>query len=327
MKKLKLLSFIFFITIFSCENKLIPEDMYYKNSVDKSNIIKVKELDSMSVMDIDSEGNIYFPERKDNLIKKITPDGKVSIFAGTGKKGDKIGKKEEAEFDSPVYLKIDDNGTFYIVLRNEKDESKIRTIDKNGIVSELKLDKEIEDYIPFLIGNEKVLIGKDFFSKDFKSILGKPDRYIGEQSTSLNKKNDFLYFLYEIRAFTENAFILKEQDSNNNIKTLYSYNENKFTNERKIENPENLIFTSPPTSITFDNEGNMYIGHRFGEISKFSSTKKYIKTYFTYEFTTELFQNKDHNNISSMLIDNKRKILYYTKSFGRDTYIYKINID
>lgn len=323
MKKLKTLILCSFM-LFSCESKFLSDDMYRVNYVDKSNILRINSDVSLGSMDIDSEGNLYFPEPTDNVIKKITPDGKISIFAGTGKKGYKLEHKDKSELEEPYNIKIDENGIFYIGLYKENEKGKIITIDKNGMLSELKLPQDVEEYSPFLIGKNRVLIG---LTKDFKNIIGKGLTYMNYRSSYINKFNDFLYLLYEIKSFTSNEYNLNEQDKNNNIKNLYRYQEDKFTNKKEISSINSFPMVSPPTSMTFDSEGNMYIGHRFGEISKFSSAKKYIKTYFTYEFNLNIFENKDNNNISSMLIDNKRKILYYTKSFGRDSYIYKITID
>ena len=49
----------------------------------------------------DADGNLYVADTRNNLIRKVTPGGLVSTFAGTGEEGDKDGHCSEATFNQP----------------------------------------------------------------------------------------------------------------------------------------------------------------------------------------------------------------------------------
>ena len=82
---------------------------------------------------VDTYGNVYVAD-KNNRIRKITPDGFVSVFAGTGVRGNADGTLTTAEFDYPYSLVIDKIGNLYVTeLIFKKD--RIRKISLDGIVS------------------------------------------------------------------------------------------------------------------------------------------------------------------------------------------------
>lgn len=56
--------------------------------------------------------NLYRPGN--NVIRKISTDGIVSTFAGSGKSGLKDGSAREAEFNSPMALALDAKGNVYV---------------------------------------------------------------------------------------------------------------------------------------------------------------------------------------------------------------------
>ena len=54
----------------------------------------------------DADGNSYIANAGNNLIRKVTPGGLVSTFAGTGEEGDKDGHCSEATFNSPTGVAV-----------------------------------------------------------------------------------------------------------------------------------------------------------------------------------------------------------------------------
>ena len=77
---------------------------------------------------IDKQGNLYVGDF--NRIRKISPDGIVSTFAGQDSEGYKDGPGDIALFSSIVDLTIDDSGNIYA-----SDQNRIRKISPQGIVS------------------------------------------------------------------------------------------------------------------------------------------------------------------------------------------------
>lgn len=83
---------------------------------------------------IDKLGNIYVADRDNHKIRKISPSGIVSTFAGSGVWGyaDKQGK--EAQFHSPLGVAVDDTGNVYVA---DGYNHRIRKISPTGMVSTL----------------------------------------------------------------------------------------------------------------------------------------------------------------------------------------------
>lgn len=78
----------------------------------------------------DSNRNLFAVDRSNNCIRKITPDGVVSIFAGSGMPGFSDGAGINASFNTPQGITIDSINNLYVT-----DLGRIRKITPNGIVS------------------------------------------------------------------------------------------------------------------------------------------------------------------------------------------------
>jgi gliding motility-associated-like protein len=80
----------------------------------------------------DAAGNIYVADAGNNQVKKITPCGIVSVFAGSGILGSNDGSGGFASFARPWGLFIDKNSNIYVA---DAGNNKIRKITPSGIVS------------------------------------------------------------------------------------------------------------------------------------------------------------------------------------------------
>ncbi|TSD67900.1 hypothetical protein FFF34_011080 [Inquilinus sp. KBS0705] len=81
---------------------------------------------------IDAVGNIFVADAGNNVIRKITPSGYVSTFAGTGKSGLTNGHKSTATFSTPLGLCFDKAGNLYV---SDSDNGVIRKISRNNMVT------------------------------------------------------------------------------------------------------------------------------------------------------------------------------------------------
>jgi sugar lactone lactonase YvrE len=79
---------------------------------------------------IDKQGNIYVAEPYKFHIRKITPTGEVSTFAGNGEFGHADGNAGTASFRFPNDIAIGSDGSLYVA-----DDSYIRKISAQGVVS------------------------------------------------------------------------------------------------------------------------------------------------------------------------------------------------
>ncbi|MFA6245837.1 MAG: NHL repeat-containing protein [Mucilaginibacter sp.] len=83
---------------------------------------------------LDLSGNLYVTDFLNFKIRKITPDGAVSTFAGSGVHGTVNGKGTSASFDSPNGVAVDAAGNVYV---SEEITNLIRKITPDGVVTTL----------------------------------------------------------------------------------------------------------------------------------------------------------------------------------------------
>jgi len=73
---------------------------------------------------------LYVADAGNFCIRKITPDGVASTFAGSGIKGSNDGSAQEAQFDAIGDIVADKEGNVYVA-----DDNRIRKITQEGIVT------------------------------------------------------------------------------------------------------------------------------------------------------------------------------------------------
>jgi hypothetical protein len=80
----------------------------------------------------DAAGNLYVADRDNHRIRKITPAGVVSTFAGSGIAGFVNGTGTAAQFDQPYGITIDPSGNIYVA---DRLNNAVRKITPAGVVS------------------------------------------------------------------------------------------------------------------------------------------------------------------------------------------------
>jgi streptogramin lyase len=87
---------------------------------------------------VDAAGNVYVADSGNNLIRKITPSGVVSTFAGNGSKGAVNATGTAASFNTPSGLAIDSKGNLYVA---DENNNLIRKITTAGVVSTIAVKR------------------------------------------------------------------------------------------------------------------------------------------------------------------------------------------
>ncbi len=102
---------------------------------------------AIDYMTIDAQNNLYVIKSRDNLIRKITPDGKVTLLAGQPYTYRCIdGPLATANFRSLDHITIDRAGNLYVLDADEKTENTnltyrnflLRRVSKDGTVTTIK---------------------------------------------------------------------------------------------------------------------------------------------------------------------------------------------
>ncbi|HXB44560.1 MAG TPA: NHL repeat-containing protein [Puia sp.] len=90
------------------------------------------EFDYAYDLKTDVAGNMYVADNRNNVIRKISPTGLVSTFAGNGSWGYVDGPSSNAEFHNPAGMTIDAAGNIFLA---DLDNFRIRKISTTGVVS------------------------------------------------------------------------------------------------------------------------------------------------------------------------------------------------
>jgi len=82
----------------------------------------------------DNSGNIYVADTGNYQIKKISSDGWVTLFCGSGAKANILGDALTAAFIKPIYIAVDNTGELFVIDR-VGNQNRIKRISPNGVAS------------------------------------------------------------------------------------------------------------------------------------------------------------------------------------------------
>ncbi|RJO59029.1 hypothetical protein C4546_04350 [Candidatus Parcubacteria bacterium] len=91
-------------------------------------------LDFPEDLEITADGTFFIADTYNNVIRKVSPDGTVSTYAGNGGYGNRDGVARGANFALPRGLARDTNGNLYVA---DSANNRIRVVKTNGTVSTL----------------------------------------------------------------------------------------------------------------------------------------------------------------------------------------------
>ncbi|WP_208506260.1 SMP-30/gluconolactonase/LRE family protein, partial [Roseivirga sp. E12] len=179
----------------------------------------------------DNAGNLYVADALHNQIRKVSPDGTVSTFAGTGLASFKDGPVLMAGFNNPTDVVFDSNGNLYVVDRNNH---AIRKIDTNGNVTTVAGN-----------GRSGLLDGK--------GVNGQFDL-----------PNDFAFDSSE-NLFVTTSTRIKKVDQAGNVTTFFGGGNGDVIKNGSIDRLRN------PLGMAIDKDDNLYFGESNGLITKVTS--------------------------------------------------------
>lgn len=152
-------------------------------------------LNSPNGLATDAMGNLYIADQGNHCIRKVSPEGVVSVYAGNGKPGFKDGDALQASFYGPCGMTTDPQGNLYVcdyynhAIRKVTPQGKVTTIAGSGIEG-FKDGNGQDAYfnMPLAIAYDKQgnLLVADFANNAIRKIS--PDGYV---STFVGGKKGF----------------------------------------------------------------------------------------------------------------------------------------
>lgn len=228
---------------------------------------------------IDSAGNIYVADSRNDRIRKVDAEGMVTTLAGSGKDGSEDGKGTSASFFFPVAVAAGANGNVYVA---DTHNSLIRKIAPDGTVTTLAgrnqpVKKDLSDSLQKLDNPYGIAVGKDgtvYFTDWAKDLVCKitPDGKLSEVAgdgapgAADGKGHAASFYLPEGIAVDDhnNLYVadcynntIRKVDANGVVTTLAG---KAFKRNQGSKNGKGVAVSfNHPCGIAVDKKGNVYV--------------------------------------------------------------------
>ncbi len=260
------------------------------------------EIHGPSGMHITSGGDLYFADRYNNVIRKITSAGVISTVAGNGTMGfsGDGGSATDASLNSPVNVTVDGNGNLYIA---DMGNNRVRMVSGAGIISTIAgngtagyngendtatkaalngpsgvaIDDSgnvfIADKMNSRIrmvdanGGIKTVVGVGIGGYNGDNLPSSNMVYVNKPSDVTISPSGNLYI-----ADTYNGMIRKLDKKTGKVSTILA------TFARYPQVGPNLLWTNRPTGLDFDSYGNLYVSNETGYSIVKLDTNKIVYT-------------------------------------------------
>jgi DNA-binding beta-propeller fold protein YncE len=208
-------------------------------------------IDRPHGIELDQQGNVYFCDMKNNLIRKIDKNGIVSTFAGTPQKAGNVDDKaSEAQFYQSEDLAFDSKRNMYVA---DTYNFTIRKIDKNGIVSTFA---------------GKAGVGGYADGKGTEAMFNKP------LGIAIDKKDNIYVADADYDGKNMGNCLIRKIDLAGNVSTLAGIPKTEGNKDGTLKEAT----FHRPVGIAVDKKGNIYVADTEGDVIRFIDKKGNVST-------------------------------------------------
>nr|WP_299381186.1 sterol desaturase family protein [Allomuricauda sp.] len=229
---------------------------------------------------LDAEGNAYVADQGNHRIRKITPDGEVTTYAG-GEQGALDGPALEAKFNAPWDVDVDAAGNVYVA---DSQNNRIRKISPDGVVITLAgsqpgdldgegMDAQFNNPMGVAVTPDGIVYVADSNNKHIRKIdrEGKVTTFPGAYGAVTGIATDTDGFVYIV---TFNTHSVWKIDFDNAESELMAGN----NGEGDIDGTIGTAF-SFPKDVAVDAQGNLYVTDDGNNKIRMINTEGRVSTY------------------------------------------------